>query len=119
MFFTRVPNAATEAAHIAKGARIERFPEQNGVNLHAVLRRLGELDINEVLVEAGPTLSGAFVQSGLADELLLYIAPKLLGPQARPLFDLPLLEDLQHARRFRIIEQLLIGDDLRIRLRSA
>jgi diaminohydroxyphosphoribosylaminopyrimidine deaminase/5-amino-6-(5-phosphoribosylamino)uracil reductase len=119
MIFTRVPNAATEAALIAKGARIERFPEQNGVNLHAVLRRLGELDINEVLVEAGPTLSGAFVQSGLADELLLYIAPKLLGPQARPLFDLPLLEDLQHARRFRIIEQLLIGDDLRIRLRSA
>jgi diaminohydroxyphosphoribosylaminopyrimidine deaminase/5-amino-6-(5-phosphoribosylamino)uracil reductase len=72
-----------------------------------------------VLVEAGPTLSGALVQCGLADELLLYMAPKLLGPQARPLFNLPLLEDLQQARRFRIIEQLLIGDDLRVRLRPA
>jgi diaminohydroxyphosphoribosylaminopyrimidine deaminase/5-amino-6-(5-phosphoribosylamino)uracil reductase len=118
VIFTRVPNAAAEAALLAKGARIERAPEQHGVNLHAVLRRLGELDMNEVLVEAGPTLSGAFVQSGLADELLLYIAPKLLGPQARPLFNLPLLEDLQDARRFRIIDQALIGDDLRIRLRS-
>jgi diaminohydroxyphosphoribosylaminopyrimidine deaminase/5-amino-6-(5-phosphoribosylamino)uracil reductase len=119
VIFTRVPNATAEAALIARGARIERATEQNGVHLHAVLRRLGELDINEVLVEAGPTLSGAFVQAGLADELLLYMAPKLLGPQARPLFNLPLLEDLQHARRFRIIEQLRIGDDLRIRLRSA
>jgi diaminohydroxyphosphoribosylaminopyrimidine deaminase/5-amino-6-(5-phosphoribosylamino)uracil reductase len=99
--------------------RTSESSASSGMNLHAVLRRLGELDINEVLVEAGPTLSGAFVQAGLADELLLYMAPKLLGPQARPLFNLPLLEDLQHARRFRIIEQLLIGDDLRIRLRSA
>jgi diaminohydroxyphosphoribosylaminopyrimidine deaminase/5-amino-6-(5-phosphoribosylamino)uracil reductase len=88
------------------------------VDLRAVLRRLGDLAINEVLVEAGPTLSGALVQCGLADELLLYIAPKLLGPDARSLFNLPLLEDLQQAPRFRIIEQLLIGDDLRIRLRA-
>src|SRR5262249_48220604 len=87
-----------------------------GLDLHTVLRRLGDLAINEVLVEAGPTLSGAFVQCGVADELLLYIAPKLLGPQARPLFALPLLEDLQLAHRFRIIEHLLIGDDLRVRL---
>jgi diaminohydroxyphosphoribosylaminopyrimidine deaminase/5-amino-6-(5-phosphoribosylamino)uracil reductase len=89
----------------------------DGLDLYAVLDRLGDLASNEVLVEAGPTLSGAFVQCGLADELLLYMAPKLLGPDARALFNLPRLEDLQQAPRFRIIEQLLIGDDLRIRLR--
>lgn len=87
------------------------------VNLHSMVARLAQLEINEVLVEAGPTLGGAFVQHGLADELVLYMAPKLLGPQARPLFDLPRLVDLQQATRFRIIEQTLIGEDLRLRLR--
>jgi diaminohydroxyphosphoribosylaminopyrimidine deaminase/5-amino-6-(5-phosphoribosylamino)uracil reductase len=87
--------------------------------LRAMLARLGELEINEVLVEAGPTLTGALVQHGLADELLLYIAPKLLGPQARPLFELPPLVDLQQAQRFRMIEQRQIGEDLRLRLRPA
>jgi diaminohydroxyphosphoribosylaminopyrimidine deaminase/5-amino-6-(5-phosphoribosylamino)uracil reductase len=132
MIFTQTGSAAAEAALVAKGAAIERqaatdraaiverskdqrAPSRPTVSLPAMLSRLGELGINEVLVEAGPTLSGAFLQCGLADELLFYIAPTLLGPQARPLFDLPLLEDLQQAPRFRIIEQTLIGDDLRLR----
>ena len=124
LIFTQTGSAAAEAALVAQGATIERPKDQRApispnVNVHAMLFRLGELGINEVLVEAGPTLSGVFVQCGLADELLLYMAPKLLGPQARPLFDLPLLEDLQQAPRFRIIEQTLIGDDLRLRLRAA
>jgi diaminohydroxyphosphoribosylaminopyrimidine deaminase/5-amino-6-(5-phosphoribosylamino)uracil reductase len=118
LIFTQTGSAAAEAALVAKGAAIERPKLASTVDLHAMLSRLGELGVNEVLVEAGPTLSGAFVQCGLADELLLYMAPKLLGPQARPLFDLPLLEDLQQAPRFRIIEQTLIGDDLRLRLRA-
>jgi diaminohydroxyphosphoribosylaminopyrimidine deaminase/5-amino-6-(5-phosphoribosylamino)uracil reductase len=132
MIFTQTGSADAEAALVAKGAAIERqattdraaiverskdqrAPSRPTVSLPAMLSRLGELGINEVLVEAGPTLSGAFLQCGLADELLLYMAPTLLGPQARPLFDLPLLEDLQQAPQFRIIEQILIGDDLRLR----
>lgn len=91
---------------------------ESGNDLPAVLKKLGSLGVNEVLVEAGPKLSGAFVQQGLADEVLLYMAPKLLGPQARPLFDLPLLEHLEQAPRFRIVEQTLIGEDLRLRLRA-
>jgi diaminohydroxyphosphoribosylaminopyrimidine deaminase/5-amino-6-(5-phosphoribosylamino)uracil reductase len=113
--FTQTNNAAAEAALVAKGIRVERTT----ADLRAMLSRLGELAINEVLVEAGPTLSGAFVRDGLADELLLYMAPKLLGPEARPLFNLPLLEDLQQAPQFRIIEHVLIGTDLRLRLRAA
>ncbi|HVY79437.1 MAG TPA: bifunctional diaminohydroxyphosphoribosylaminopyrimidine deaminase/5-amino-6-(5-phosphoribosylamino)uracil reductase RibD [Steroidobacteraceae bacterium] len=136
LIFTRDKSVPTGAL-AAKGVRIERIAEPIGektaaelgpsggapprsrLDLHAVLARLGELDVNELLVEAGPTLSGAFVQQGLADELLLYMAPTFLGPHARALFELPPLEDLQRARRFRIIEQILIGDDLRVRLRPA
>ena len=124
VIFTQNGTAAAEAALVAKGARVERCAS-NGkliaptVDLRSMLARLGELELNDVLVEAGPTVSGMFVRCGLADELLLYMAPKLLGPDARPLFDLPLLEDLQRAPQFRIIDQGLIGEDLRLRLRAA
>jgi diaminohydroxyphosphoribosylaminopyrimidine deaminase/5-amino-6-(5-phosphoribosylamino)uracil reductase len=124
LIFTQTGSAAAEAALIAKGARVERCTNTGKliaptVDLHSMLARLGELEMNDVLVEAGPTVSGMFVRCGLADELLLYMAPKLLGPDARALFDLPLLEDLQLAPRFRMIEQTLIGEDLRLRLRAA
>jgi len=56
-------------------------------------------------------------REGLVDELLIYMAPKLLGPQGRPLFDLPPLEDLQQADTFDIIETAQIGSDLRLRMR--
>ncbi len=75
------------------------------------------LEVNELLVEAGPTLTGAFVREGLVDELLIYMAPKLLGPQSRPLFDLPLIEELRDAQSFSIVEAKQIDRDLRLRLR--
>jgi diaminohydroxyphosphoribosylaminopyrimidine deaminase/5-amino-6-(5-phosphoribosylamino)uracil reductase len=139
LIFTANPDASIEQRLQERGARIERAaltlpaPAQAAggrpaaardgpparVDLPAVLARLAALQMNEVLVEAGPTLVGEFVGLGLADELLIYIAPKLLGPQAGPLLDLPLLEDLQQARRFGIIGQHKVGDDLRLRLRPA
>lgn len=60
------------------------------IDLQAVVEELGRRQCNEVLVEAGSTLSGAFLRQGLLDELVIYMAPKLLGSNARPLFDLPL-----------------------------
>jgi len=125
LIFTANADDERIAAIIAHGARVERMANgphratNDAASLRAVFARLGELEINEVLVEAGSTLTGALVRHGLVDELLLYIAPKLLGPQARPLFDLPPLTDLQQAQRFRIMEQRQIGDDLRVRLRPA
>ena len=56
-------------------------------DLQAVLALLAERGINEVQVEAGATLAGAFLSAGLVDELLLYVAPVMLGERARPLFD--------------------------------
>ena len=57
--------------------------------LPAVLERLAELELNEVLVEAGATLAGELLRQGLIDELLLYVGPELLGPEARALVSLP------------------------------
>lgn len=54
---------------------------------------LGKQQVNSIWVEAGPTLAGALLQAGLVDELLVYVAPKLLGNDARGLFVLPGLEN--------------------------
>lgn len=87
-------------------------------DLPSVLTDLGRHGINELHVEAGPTLSGAFLAAGLVDELLLYQAPMLIG-EGRPLAALPLLADLQDARRWRMVEAISLGQDMRLRLRPA
>jgi len=105
------------AALAARGARIETLPAVGArVPLPAVLERLGELEINELQVEAGPTLAGELLRQELADELLLYVAPKLLGPSARPLFAFPELAELDAAPMFAIAEVTRVGDDLRLLL---
>jgi diaminohydroxyphosphoribosylaminopyrimidine deaminase/5-amino-6-(5-phosphoribosylamino)uracil reductase len=117
--FTQGGEVPGAAALRLKGARVEAVTRSDRLDLAAVLAKLGDLEVNEVLVEAGPTLTGAFVRQGLVDELLIYMAPKLLGPQGRPLFDLPLLEDLQQAAAFDIIDTQQVGSDLRLRMRPA
>jgi len=102
----------------AKGARIETVPEENErLSLGAVLDRLGELEVNELQVEAGPTVAGELVRQSLVDELLLYVAPKLLGDKARPLVKLPEPLQMSEALGFELIETHQLADDLRLRLR--
>ena len=109
------PRCAALAAH---GARIETLPAVGDrVPLSAVLDRLGELETNELQVEAGPTLAGELLRQGLADELLLYVAPKLLGPSARPLLAFPELDEIGAAPAFAVAEVKQVGDDLRLRLK--
>src|SRR3984893_10588335 len=111
-------DAARGAALGARGARIQSLPaEGERLALGAVLERLGELEVNELLVEAGPMLSGELVRQSLVDELLLYVAPKLLGEQALPLVRLPELLQLDEAPAFALIDTQPVGDDLRLRLR--
>lgn len=86
--------------------------------LEQLLRRLAAEGHNEIHLEAGPTLTGAFVAEGLADELLLYTAPLLIGP-GLPLAHLPPLRDLPSGWRGEWIEATLIGADLRLRMRLA
>ena len=109
---------ARRAALLARGVRIEEVAADDGfLDLFAVLKKLAELEVNEVLVEAGPTLAGQLLTTFLVDELLLYIAPKLLGPQGRPLVNLPELQSLQDALGFALFDAKRFGDDLRLRMR--
>ena len=113
---SRAPAAATgeRAAH-----RIERIAtDADGrLSLPAVLAWLGGEGINEVWTEAGPTLAGALLTAGLVDELVVYLAPRLLGPDARPLAHLPALTRLADAAPWRVQDMRPIGPDIRIMLR--
>lgn len=87
------------------------------VNLSAVLSELARRDVNEVLVEAGPTLTGALLQQGLIDELICYVAPRLLGDEARPMARLPGIETLDASMKVQTTDVRQIGSDLRLTLR--
>ena len=86
-------------------------------DLEAVLRLLAERDVNEVQVESGATLAGAFLAAGLAVEVLLYIAPVLLGEKARPLFAGLGIETLAQKLQLELVEARAIGEDQRLLLR--
>lgn len=97
-----------------RGAEVVYLPDDSGrVDLSALLRELASRECNEVLVEAGATLAGRLVEENLADELTLYMAPTLLGSDARPLLELPVME-MARQRRVRIRDIRAIGDDWRI-----
>jgi diaminohydroxyphosphoribosylaminopyrimidine deaminase/5-amino-6-(5-phosphoribosylamino)uracil reductase len=100
-------------------ARVERIRTLRGhLDLNRVLARLAELEINEVLVEAGPNLAGALLAANLVDEWLLYLAPRLLGKDAKPLAALPRLTKLDAAPSFTLLESKSVGPDLRLRLKK-
>ncbi|WP_313020043.1 bifunctional diaminohydroxyphosphoribosylaminopyrimidine deaminase/5-amino-6-(5-phosphoribosylamino)uracil reductase RibD [Atlantibacter hermannii] len=92
-------------------------PAHNGhLDLVVLMMLLGKRQINSIWVEAGAELSGALLQAGVVDEIVLYIAPKLLGNDARGLFTLPGLEKLVHAPSLRFSEIRPVGPDLCLRL---
>ncbi|AGI22517.1 diaminohydroxyphosphoribosylaminopyrimidine deaminase [Pseudomonas sp. ATCC 13867] len=80
------------------------------VDLPALMAELGRRGVNEVLVEAGPRLAGAFACQGLVDEYCIFMAPKLLGSSARPLLELP-LERMAESRELTISDIRAVGDD--------
>ncbi|MFV0454975.1 MAG: bifunctional diaminohydroxyphosphoribosylaminopyrimidine deaminase/5-amino-6-(5-phosphoribosylamino)uracil reductase RibD [Pseudomonas sp.] len=83
------------------------------VDLPALLAALAERGANEVLLEAGPRLAGAFAALGLIDEYQIFVAAKFLGSSARPLLDLP-LERMSEARELKILDIRAVGDDWKI-----
>lgn len=87
------------------------------LDLAAVLRGLAARGVNEVQVEAGPTLCGALFGQNLVDELLVYVAPTLLGDSARPLLRLPGLSSLAERRDWRTVDRRQFGADTRVLLR--
>jgi diaminohydroxyphosphoribosylaminopyrimidine deaminase / 5-amino-6-(5-phosphoribosylamino)uracil reductase len=106
------------AALRAAGARIERVAgDEEHCDLRAVIERLGELEVNDVWVEAGAGFNGALLQAGLIDELIIYMAPKLLGDSARGMFAVPALESLAAGWSLVFDDASRVGPDLRITAR--
>ena len=89
------------------------------LDLQAVMALLAERQVNEVHVETGATLAGALLAADLVDELLLYVAPVLLGAEARPLFAGLGIHDMAQRLSLTLVDSRRIGDDLRLLLRRA
>jgi diaminohydroxyphosphoribosylaminopyrimidine deaminase/5-amino-6-(5-phosphoribosylamino)uracil reductase len=99
----------------ALGAEVVLLPNPgNKVDLSALMLELGRRGINELHSEAGFKLNGALIGAGLADELLLYLAPCLIGDSARGMFNLPALESLAEKRCLSMRDVRLLGVDLRL-----
>lgn len=106
--------ASARDRYLDDGHELLAVPSSNGhVDLRKLLTELAARGANEVLVEAGPRLAGAFARQGLVDEYQLFVAPKLLGSSARPLLDLPLAR-MAEAPALKIVEMRAVGDDWRI-----
>ncbi len=99
----------------ARGAEVIFLPNDAGkVDLQALMRELAKRGINELHVEAGFKLNGSLLREGLVDELLLYLAPSLIGDASRGLFNLPALDDLAEKRTLQWRDVRQVGSDLRV-----
>ncbi|KAF0867092.1 bifunctional diaminohydroxyphosphoribosylaminopyrimidine deaminase/5-amino-6-(5-phosphoribosylamino)uracil reductase RibD [Pseudomonas sp. LD120] len=109
-----VATCAAVEEQYANGPECLIVPGADGqVDLHKLLLELAARGVNELLVEAGPRLAGAFAQLGLVDEYQIFIAGKFLGSSARPLLDWPLAQ-MSEAPLLKIIEMRAVGDDWRV-----
>ncbi len=120
---TAIFHATGGAAPALEKPRVSLYAAGAGgngrVDLAAVLAKLGELAVNDVLVEAGPVLSGAFLAAGLVDELVIYQAPHIMGSQTRRMFETPSIEALAERQALDIVDIRRIGRCLRITARPA
>lgn len=99
----------------AAGAEVLCMPNAAGkVDLPALMRELAKRGINEVHVEAGFKLNGALLQENLVDELLIYLAPCLIGDSSRGMFNLPALTSLAEKQRLQWKDFRQVGTDLRL-----
>ena len=116
----RVFVACAESADIerqkvlqALGVRVVSLPDNSNsttVNLLSVLRFLAQQEMNHVFVEAGPTLAGQFIDQALPDQLKIFVAPKLMGSEAQPVFKLP-IATMSSAIGLTIDDVSAVGDD--------
>lgn len=112
------PEPTQLAALHALGVRTAHLPNAQGqVDLSALVHLLGEWRCNEVLIEAGARLNGAFLRSGLVDALLLYYAPKLMGHLAQGMFVLPEFALMSAVPALQVTDVRQIGSDIRMQAR--
>lgn len=115
-----VDNPERIAALQRRGADVVVLPNDGGkVDLNALMQELGRRGLNEVTAESGFKLNGSLLREGCVDELVLYLAPVLVGDAARGLFNLPALSTLADKRPLTLRDVRMIGQDLRILARPA
>lgn len=119
--FTAAPRESAEWKTLEeRGAVLTRFEAgDNGrLDLESVLTELAGHEVNELLVEAGATLTGALIAAGFVDEWIVYVAPKVLGPSARGIADVPTVAEIARAYRFEFADCTPFGEDLRFTARA-
>lgn len=104
------------AALAAGGAELLCIADTRGnVDLPMLLQHLAQRGVNEVLLEAGRSLNGAFLQARLIDEFIFYYAPKLMGADAKAMFAIPELTEMQQVTDLQILDVRQVGQDIRLR----
>jgi diaminohydroxyphosphoribosylaminopyrimidine deaminase/5-amino-6-(5-phosphoribosylamino)uracil reductase len=117
---TATSDEAKNRSLVNKGAEIVLLPNaEHKVDLLQLATYLAGRGVNEVLVEAGLNLNSALLRAGVVDELLIYLAPHMLGDAARGIFDLGELTEMNKRLQLNIQETRMIGEDLRILARPA
>jgi diaminohydroxyphosphoribosylaminopyrimidine deaminase/5-amino-6-(5-phosphoribosylamino)uracil reductase len=112
---TAIANGSGMAALQDRGAEVVVLPNAAGkVDLMGLMHELGRREINELHIEAGTKLNGSLLRENLVDELLVYLAPGILGDTARGMFSLPELADLAGKRLVQFVHVQAIGGDIRI-----
>ncbi len=115
VFVCRIDQAKAERL-AQRNAEVVVMPSSSaGIDLPSLMRWLAAHEINEVHVEAGARLSGALLEQGCVDELLVYVAPMLLG-MGRGMAQMPAAASLHTTERFEFIEASAVGTDMRLRL---
>lgn len=106
--------ASARERYQEQGHELLALPSSGGhVDLRKLMIELAARGVNDLLVEAGPKLAGAFTQMGLVDEFQIFVAGKFMGSSARPLLDLPLAQ-MSEAFELKIIEMRAVGNDWRV-----
>jgi diaminohydroxyphosphoribosylaminopyrimidine deaminase / 5-amino-6-(5-phosphoribosylamino)uracil reductase len=99
----------------AKPCKIKRASEKDGrIDLQALMSELAKMEVNLVHVEAGSVLCGALLKDDLVDEIIIYMAPHLMGDQARGLFHLPWISEMQQRISLDVKEIRKVGDDIKL-----
>jgi diaminohydroxyphosphoribosylaminopyrimidine deaminase/5-amino-6-(5-phosphoribosylamino)uracil reductase len=114
---TCVADEARHDLYRAGGCDVVTLPEHDGhADLLALMQALAARGVNHLMVEGGAGLNGALIRAGLVDEIVLYLAPALVGHTAQGLFAWPALDDLADKQGVKILDARMVGVDLRLQL---
>mgnify|MGYP000754801340 CR=1 FL=1 len=100
--------------HFVEQVQIPLATNRKHIDLQLLLAYLGKQGLNDILIESGVQLSGAFIEQNLVDELVLYQAAKLMGSDGKGLANMPTIEKLSDAKALDIIDMRMVGKDIRI-----